>query len=73
MLAIIIPGIIVEFWVLWLLSACLGVWACGALMYSWMLHVAIPIMNGSLRAKPEEAIIEGHDRTRKNVNYENLD
>jgi Ni/Fe-hydrogenase subunit HybB-like protein len=33
---------------------CLGIWACGALLYSWMLHVAIPIMNGSLRAKPEE-------------------
>jgi hypothetical protein len=22
-------------------------------MFSWMLHVAIPIMNGSLRANPE--------------------
>ena len=32
---------------------CLGIWAFGALMYSWMLHVAIPIMNGSLRASPE--------------------
>ncbi len=32
---------------------CLGIWACGARLYSWMLHVAIPIMNGSLRAKPE--------------------
>ncbi len=32
---------------------CLGIWACGALLYSWMLHVAIPIMNGSLRAHPE--------------------
>jgi molybdopterin-containing oxidoreductase family membrane subunit len=31
---------------------CLGVWALGALMLSWMLHVAIPIMNGSLRANP---------------------
>jgi molybdopterin-containing oxidoreductase family membrane subunit len=29
---------------------CLGIWAFGALLYSWMLHVAIPIMNGSLRA-----------------------
>ncbi len=31
---------------------CLGIWALGALLYSWMLHVAIPIMNGSLRANP---------------------
>jgi len=29
---------------------CLGIWAAGALMYSWMLHVAIPIMKGELRA-----------------------
>jgi molybdopterin-containing oxidoreductase family membrane subunit len=32
---------------------CLGIWATGALMFTWMLHVAIPIMNGSLRANPE--------------------
>jgi molybdopterin-containing oxidoreductase family membrane subunit len=32
---------------------CLGIWAFGALLYSWMLRVAIPIMNGSLRARPE--------------------
>jgi len=32
---------------------CLGIWAFGTLMFSWMLHVAIPIMNGSLRANPE--------------------
>jgi len=32
---------------------CLGIWALGALLYSWMLHVAVPIMNGSLRAKPK--------------------
>lgn len=31
---------------------CLGIWALGVLIYSWMLHVAIPIMNGSLRANP---------------------
>ena len=32
---------------------CLGIWAFGALIYSWMLHVAIPIMRGDLRAQPE--------------------
>lgn len=31
---------------------CLGIWALGALIYSWMLHVAIPIMRGTLRARP---------------------
>jgi len=30
---------------------CLGIWAFGALLYSWMLHVAVPIMNGRLRAQ----------------------
>lgn len=32
---------------------CVGIWAFGALMYSWMLHVAIPIMRGDFRAAPE--------------------
>ncbi len=33
---------------------CLGIWSFGILMYSWMLHVAIPIMKGELKASPEE-------------------
>jgi molybdopterin-containing oxidoreductase family membrane subunit len=28
---------------------CVGIWAFGILLYSWMLHVAIPILNGRLR------------------------
>ncbi len=32
---------------------CLGIWALGALMFSWMVHVAVPILNGSLRAQPD--------------------
>ena len=32
---------------------CVGIWSFGILMFSWMLHVAIPIMNGSLRANPQ--------------------
>lgn len=28
---------------------CLGIWAVGALVYTWSLHVAIPILNGELR------------------------
>ena len=39
---------------------CLGIWAFGILMYSWMLHVAIPIMNGELRAGPKETGTENH-------------
>ncbi len=34
---------------------CVGIWAFGALMYSWMLHVAIPIMRGDLRAAPDSS------------------
>lgn len=29
---------------------CIGIWSFGILMYSWMLHVALPIMRGDLRA-----------------------
>jgi Ni/Fe-hydrogenase subunit HybB-like protein len=32
---------------------CLGIWAFGALLFSWMVRVAIPIMNGSLCAHPQ--------------------
>ena len=28
---------------------CMGIWAFGILVYSWMLHVAIPILKGQLR------------------------
>ena len=31
---------------------CLGIWALGILMYSWMLHLAIPIMSGRFRKEP---------------------
>ena len=32
---------------------CLGIWAFGILIYSWMLHVAIPILSGRLQQKAE--------------------
>jgi molybdopterin-containing oxidoreductase family membrane subunit len=35
-----------ELWI------CIGIWSFGALLYSWMLRVAIPIMDGSLRKRP---------------------
>lgn len=40
---------------------CLGIWAFGALMFSWMLHVAIPILDGSLRENSEATISNKND------------
>jgi molybdopterin-containing oxidoreductase family membrane subunit len=36
---------------------CLGIWSFGALLFSWMLHVAIPILNGSLCSEPQVSTI----------------
>ena len=33
---------------------CMGIWAFGALIYSWMLRVAVPILKGELRARGAE-------------------
>lgn len=33
---------------------CVGIWAFGLLIFSWMLHVAIPIMSGEFRHQPGE-------------------
>jgi molybdopterin-containing oxidoreductase family membrane subunit len=60
-MGLIIPGFvptplgqIVEYLPTWNETlVCVGIWAFGALVYSWMLHVAVPIMNGSLTAHPE--------------------
>ncbi len=30
---------------------CIGIWAFGALLYSWMIHLAIPILSGRFRHK----------------------
>jgi molybdopterin-containing oxidoreductase family membrane subunit len=35
---------------------CLGIWALGILMYSWMLHLAIPIMSGQFRKEPNRPV-----------------
>lgn len=42
---------------------CLGIWAFGALLFSWMLHVSIPILNGSLcsASDPSQAISNKND------------
>lgn len=31
---------------------CMGIWAFGILVYSWMVHVAVPILKGQFRAQP---------------------
>lgn len=47
---------------------CLGIWSFGVLLYSWMLRLAIPIMNGDFKKKDSDvdtdaltgdAVIEG--------------
>ena len=48
---------------------CLGIWAFGALLFSWMVRVAIPIMNGSLRAQPE---LNPRSPMHQQTHYENL-
>jgi molybdopterin-containing oxidoreductase family membrane subunit len=37
---------------------CIGVWAFGILMYSWMIHLAIPILSGELSIHPEAAEVK---------------
>lgn len=62
-MGLIIPGFVpsplgevVEYLPSWNETlVCVGIWAFGALMYSWMLHVAIPIMRGDFRATPHSA------------------
>jgi molybdopterin-containing oxidoreductase family membrane subunit len=34
---------------------CIGIWACGILLYSWMVHLAVPILIGALRHQDEQA------------------
>jgi molybdopterin-containing oxidoreductase family membrane subunit len=60
-MGLIIPGFvpsplgeIVEYLPTWNeLLICIEIWAFGALLFSWMLRVAIPIMDGSLRAQSD--------------------
>jgi Ni/Fe-hydrogenase subunit HybB-like protein len=32
----------------------LGIWAFGILVFSWLLHLAIPILKGDFRIQPAE-------------------
>lgn len=62
-LGLIVPGFlptplgeIVEYVPTWNeIWVCLGIWAFGILLFSWMLHLAVPIMSGEFRKK--EALI----------------
>ncbi len=48
-------GTIVEYTPSWTETVVsFGIWAFGLLLFSWMLHLAIPIMNGSFRMHHEE-------------------
>jgi len=31
---------------------CIGVWSFGLLMYTWMIHLAIPVLTGELSIIP---------------------
>ena len=59
---LIIPGFlpsplgeVVEYFPTWNEPfICLGIWAFGALLYSWMIRLAIPIISGKFHQEPEE-------------------
>lgn len=58
-------GTVVEYTPSWNEAVvCIGIWAYGLLLFSWMLHLAIPIMNGTFKIRPKEprvsAAAEGH-------------
>jgi molybdopterin-containing oxidoreductase family membrane subunit len=36
---------------------CIGIWSFGILIYSWLVHLAIPILSGTFRHKPRESQI----------------
>jgi molybdopterin-containing oxidoreductase family membrane subunit len=50
-------GNIVEYVPSWNeVLVCLGIWAFGALVFSWMLHLAIPIMSGNFARTSSETM-----------------
>jgi hypothetical protein len=34
---------------------CIGIWSLGILIYSWLVHLAIPILSGKFKHKPQSA------------------
>jgi Ni/Fe-hydrogenase subunit HybB-like protein len=48
-------GMLVEYYPTWTEAlVSIGVWAFGLLLFSWLLHLAIPIMKGQFRIEREE-------------------
>jgi hypothetical protein len=37
---------------------CIGVWSFGLLMYSWMIHLAIPILAGEISIRTGSAEVK---------------
>lgn len=47
-------GTVIEYSPSWTETwVCLGIWAFGMLLFSWMLHLALPIMTGEFRARSD--------------------
>ncbi len=36
---------------------CVGIWSLGMLIYSWLVHLAIPILSGTFRHKPHNNLL----------------
>ena len=47
---------------------CVGIWAIGALVYSWSLHLAVPILTGRFR-KGQESVVVSDTHTRGAEGY----
>lgn len=47
---------------------CIGIWAFGGLVYSWSLHLAIPILTGRFR-KEQESALRSEELTRDAEGY----
>jgi len=56
-MGLIVPGFlptplgeIVEYFPTWNETLiCIGIWAFGFLLYSWMIHLAVPILSGEFK------------------------
>lgn len=45
-------GTIVEYFPSWSETVvCIGIWAFGALLFTWMIHIAVPILTGEFHTK----------------------
>lgn len=57
-------GTVVEYNPSWTeVSVCIGIWAFGMLIFSWMLHLALPIMTGTFRKFPDAELAPPENAT----------